>query len=254
MAKNEMVERALLRHQSAVVPVSRVRSRELQHYPLDPPIDREAGDQPRTEPGFREFWRCLRRHPLAFWTVVILITGLAVWINLRARSIYLASTTMVVGSGSDEKTEARDPANRESEAATMTAIRTNLVLMQSHELLEDVVIDLQLDRDPRFLEGSHQGVVDRVLDWGRSETPPARPAAPVEPAAKGALRTAEERSRLDPWVSAIADNLRVEQIGETRALKVSFVHPDPETAAAVADSVTEHFRRRALVSQTERLA
>jgi succinoglycan biosynthesis transport protein ExoP len=245
MAKNDIVNGALLRHQSAGV------NHEASHKPQRVPFGLGPYNQPHPKPGSRKFWRSLRRHKLALVTVVVLITALAAFVNLRAKSTYIASTMLVIGNGPG--VNAGEP-QQNQENAMMTAIKTDMVTMKSHELLEDVIVDLQLDRNPKFLEAQNQGFLDRALNLNRSEaSSTAEPVESVGAAEKEPLRSARERARLDLLVRVIEKNLSVEQVGETRALKVSFVHTDPEIAAAVANGVAQHFGQRALLSQTERV-
>jgi polysaccharide biosynthesis transport protein len=212
-------------------------------------------NQPNVKPGSRTLWRSLRRHKLAFVTIVVVITALAALVNLRAKSTYLAATTLVVGNEgpANVKMGEGQQQSQESEEATITVVKTNVVMLKSHELLEDVIVDLQLDRNPKFLEGQNQGLLDRVLNLSRGETPTTvGPAGAMGAAEEEPLRSARERARLDPLVRVIENNLGVEQIGQTRALKVSFVHTDPEIAAVVANGVAQNFSRRALLDRTER--
>src|SRR5206468_5634727 len=65
-------------------------------------------------------------------------------------------------------------------------------------------------------------------------------------------RTPEESERLAPFVGILAGNLGVEQIKETRALKVTSTHTDPVIAAAVANGVAEDFIERSFQSKTEK--
>jgi polysaccharide biosynthesis transport protein len=253
MTKNDTVEGALLTRRYGGAVLNHAAGNKLQQAPFG----MFFYDQPRTKPGFHALRHSLGRHKLALWTVVILITALAAFINLRAKSTYLASTTLVVGNEGPANVKMGEllQQNQESEETTMTAIKTNMVMMKSHELLEDVIVDLQLDRNPKFLAGQNQGLLDRVLNLSRGRTSStaesAKPVGSIGAAEEEPLRPARERARLDPWVRAIENNLSVEQIGQTRALKVSFVHTDPEIAAAVANGVAQHFGQRAHLNQTE---
>src|SRR5262245_25904417 len=67
---------------------------------LEPQLAPVAGpfqSLPREDLGFREFWRDLQRRWLVILTAVVLITGVAAFFTVRARSTYLASAVLVIG-------------------------------------------------------------------------------------------------------------------------------------------------------------
>ncbi|HKX27322.1 MAG TPA: polysaccharide biosynthesis tyrosine autokinase [Blastocatellia bacterium] len=250
MAKNDMMEDALAPRKSAWAAARNGEGFEQFPAPGDPGFYSPV----REELGFREFWRSLQRHKLIVLVAVILITAIGTMLNLRAKSTYLASTVMVIGNQGATILKADEVLlqNEDSMGASATAIKTKMVMMKSHELLEDVIVELQFDRDPRFLAGLEQGLLRRVLLFDPN-APPAGlvPTASGDSSTKEATRAAEERIRLDPLVMALEDNLSIEQIKETRALKLSFVHTDPQIAAAVTDKVAQSFIQRNFQSNTE---
>src|SRR5262249_34378620 len=73
-----------------------------------------------------------------------------------------------------------------------------------------------------------------------------------EPSNGEIVRSAEERARLAPSVEVIEENLVVEPVRDTRAIRVSFTHTDPALAAAVANAVARSFMRRNFEAKTER--
>ena len=62
----------------------------------------------------------------------------------------------------------------------------------------------------------------------------------------------EESARLAPFVGVLDGRLNVDQMKETRALRVSFSHTDPIIAAAVANGVAKDFTDRSFRTKTER--
>jgi uncharacterized protein involved in exopolysaccharide biosynthesis len=189
-------------------------------------------------------------------TIVGIATTVATIVVLRARPTYLASSLLEIRRESAPLTKTDGLLlNEESDAATLIGIKTKIVTMKSHELIEDVVVNLQLDRNTRFLDGLDEWSSRWLFDWDRNVQPekviqPAVIGEPVEESRRPAL----ERARLDPFVRLIENNLNIEQIKETRAIKISFIHTDPSIAAAVANGVARTFIQRNFQSQTERFS
>jgi capsular exopolysaccharide synthesis family protein len=217
---------------------------------------------PPEDIGPREFWRKLQRHKFLILTIIVLITAPVAVIMIRAKSTYLASTTLQIGRDNAAVIRSGDLLlqNGESDVASTTDIKTKMIMIKSHELLEDVVVNLQLDRNPRFLDGMNPWALNGLSQWAskrlfRSNSPETAPIGEPKAAPKDSenrLRPASERARLHPFVTVIEDNLNVEQIKETSALKVTFSHTDPALAAAVADGVAQSFIQRDFLSKTER--
>src|SRR5262245_1339124 len=204
--------------------------------------------------GPREFWRKLQRHKFLVLLIIVLITAPVAVIMIRAKSTYLASTILQIGRDNAAVIRSGDLLlqNGESDVASNTDIKTKMILIKSHELLEDVVVNLQLDRNPRFLDGMNPWALNGPFRSSSPETAPIVEPKAAPKDSENRLRPASERSRLHPFVTVIEDNLNVEQIRETSALKVSFTHTDPALAAAVADGVAQSFIQRDFLSKTER--
>jgi polysaccharide biosynthesis transport protein len=209
------------------------------------------------ELDLREFLRKLRRHKWMLATVVVVITTLAAIIMLRAKSTYTATTVLEIGKESSTVVKASDLTleNEDSDLTMMTNIKTKMVMLKSQELLEDVIINLKLEENQKFREAMEGGKSWRQI-FGVKKTAPQVSEETAEllrhNAAAANVRSPEERLRLSPFVEALEDNLSVEQIKDTRALKISYTHNSPELAAAVADGIAQSFIQRSYHSKTER--
>ncbi|HZF40981.1 MAG TPA: polysaccharide biosynthesis tyrosine autokinase [Blastocatellia bacterium] len=248
MVKNGAPEEALAPHKPASQEIITIGELS-EHYPAAS----SGFFYPPEDIGLREFCRRLQRRKFLLLAIIVLITAPATIIMIRAKSTYLASTILQIGKDNATIIKSGDSLlqNEESDADTTTAIKTKMVTMKSHELLEDVVVNLQLDRNPKFLDGMNQWTLKRLLRLNSTEPAPIaeRTAAPTD--SEDRARPASERARLHPFVALIENNLNVEQIKETCALKVSFTHTDPALAAAVADEVAQNFIRRDFQGKTE---
>src|SRR5262245_7921373 len=212
MAINGAPEEALAAHKQASQDLITIRELSERYPPayggyFSPPED----------VGPREFWRKLQRHKFLILTIIVLITAPVAVIMIRAKSTYLASTILQIGRDNAAVIRSGDLLlqNGESDVASTTDIKTKMIMIKSHELLEDVVVNLQLDRNPRFLDGMNPWALNGLSQWAskrlfRSNSPEAAPIGEPTAALKDSenrLRPATERARLHPFVSVIEDNL-----------------------------------------------
>lgn len=203
--------------------------------------------------GIRELWRRLQRRRLAILAIVLIITAIATLIMLRAKSTYMAATVIEIGKDQNPILKPTEHI-QESEADLATAIKTSMVLLKSHELLEDVVVGLQLDKNPNFYEEPGRFSLKRLFQSKVTNLGNIDSSALLSKTGKESGRTPSERLRLDPYVQFVEENLEVEQIKGSRALKVTFVHTDPTIAAAVADGVARGFIQRNFQNKTDRFS
>ena len=102
-------------------------------------------------------------------------------------------------------------------------MKTKIRLLQSRPLLEDVVVNLKLDQNPKFLE-----VTERRSVWKRSRLSAARweersrtarrrpwPQHPCAAMPDG-TRSRQESARLAPYVDVLAANMSAEPLTDTR--------------------------------------
>jgi len=133
------------------------------------------------------------------------------------------------------------------------SLKTKKFILQSTPLLEDVVVNLQLDHRPGFLssrnESSFGSVGSGTGNIHPQDTPQKSPETISEAQAQqagDASRSPEESERLEPFVKQLEENLDVEEVGESRLLKVSFTHADPVVAAAVSNAIVQSLIQRSL--------
>ncbi|HEY6402145.1 MAG TPA: Wzz/FepE/Etk N-terminal domain-containing protein, partial [Blastocatellia bacterium] len=149
MSKNGAPEEALAAHNPSSQDLTAIG--ELSEY--YPAVSGRVVYSPE-DIGLREFWRKLQRRKFLLLAVIILITAPATVIMIRAKPIYVTSTILQIEKDNSTIIRSGDSLlhSDESDLATTTAIKTKMVLLKSHELLEDVVLDLKLDENPRFID------------------------------------------------------------------------------------------------------
>jgi succinoglycan biosynthesis transport protein ExoP len=210
----------------------------------------------------RELWRIIRKRRWLIICVTVIITTLVTIEAYRAKSIYKASAFIEIGK---ETPTVRSAANGMVIQADddlyypQLSINTNLFRLTSEPLLEDVVADLQLDKNPKFSEPSQRSfleAVQAVVNRATFKKPEPEPLTTVGTLVSGPenkqARSQEEHERLAPYVSMVAGGLQAEQVKETRTLKVTYTHTDPVICAAVANGVAQDFIDQNFENKTER--
>lgn len=206
----------------------------------------------------REMWRVIKKRRWLVVSIVFIITTLVAVEMIRARAIYQAATIIEIGKENSTVVKTGDLViNDDSDPQYQVNLRTKMLLLNSRELHEDVVANLKLDQNPRFSQPGNQhslfGGLRALL--GKSESP--ADAAAEETADDSVppdemARPAEESARLAPYVEALEENLTIESLRDTRALKVSFTHNDPAIAAMVTNGIAHAFKQRNFQAKTEK--
>jgi succinoglycan biosynthesis transport protein ExoP len=206
----------------------------------------------------RELWRVMRKRKWMIASIVLIVTSLVGVEMYRAKAIYQASTIIEIGKENPTVVRSGDLViNDESDPQYQVNIKTKMLLLNSRELHEDVVANLKLDQNPRFLQGGGEKSFWKILAslMGRAgnQNEAEQTKAPAEDFEEDEpARSAEESARLAPFVEVLEESLTIEPLRDTRGLKVSFVHTDPATAAAVANGVARAFKNLNFQAKTEK--
>src|SRR5262245_31274334 len=192
------------------------------------------GADPNTEViHLRELWRIVRKRK---WLVTLIAGVATILLTIevhRTPSIYRAHSDILVGKESSTVVQNKGQVIKIEDSDNLN---TNKIVSKSSPLLEDVVVSLNLDQNPRFMESLQKKTfTDAVKDiWHRIAGSMARAKSrdqdlPVSsiPSAKQE-RTPEESARLRPLVSVLKSKLKVESLPDSQVLRVSFEHTDPE--------------------------
>ncbi|MGE0105155.1 MAG: GumC family protein [Blastocatellales bacterium] len=205
----------------------------------------------------REVWRILRKRKWLVATIAIIATTLVTIEVHRTPSVYRAETTIEVAKDNSAvlKTDSQVIKIDDSDN-----INTKRIIFKSRPMLEDVVVLLKLDQNPRFIESLHKkSVVDAVRDIayrmtgrliGDSATLPK--AQKPDPGVRLIERATEESKRLAPYVSILKNKLNVESIEESNVLRIYFDHTDPQIASDVVNTAASNFIQRNFERKTSR--
>jgi len=209
----------------------------------------------------RRMWHVIRKRKLVIAVIAVLVTSVITVEVFRSKSIYLAATTIEIGK---ERTMMRSgdviiqADEMDDNYLVSLGMKTKMRLLQSRPLLEDVVVNLKLDQNPKFMDVTTKKSIWEAMQsiMSKFRPPEARDAAP--PPVQTLLatqfdepRSREESARLSPYVDVLAANLSAEPLTDTRMLVVSFTHTDPVIAADVVDNIAQVFIKRNFENKTE---
>lgn len=213
----------------------------------------------------RDLWRTIHKHKWLIVTIAVIVTSIVTIEAYRSKPVY--SATSVIELGKDNTTMVKSTTGDLVIQTDDTdlyypelSIKTKMLKLTSEPLLEDVVVSFNLDKNPKFFDVARKTSYAEALQTlgsrlsGQKQDEPARTVIQSSPteSSPDTPRTAEESERLAPYVGIIAGGLEVEQIKDTRALRVSYTHTDPDISAAVANGVAQIFIDSSFRSRTEK--
>ena len=216
---------------------------------------RQAG-----EFNVKEIWRKVRKHKWLIVAVTVVITTLTTIHTYRQKPIYQALTMVEVGKEQYAPVKAADLVVTDGDSVGPGgSLKTKIFIILSDPLLESVVRDLQLDKNPNFWRRSSRSMSEAFMTMiGQAPEEEQVPAGKkvvdesAEPPAAGNGPSPEESERLEPYVSKIRGGLKVEQIKETQILSISYTDGDPKIAEAVANGVAKAFIDQNFENKTEK--
>ena len=212
--------------------------------------------------NLREVWRTIRKRKWLILALTMVVTSLVIIEAYRTKSTYTASAFIEIGKETPAVRSGPNTVIQTEDSDVyypQLAINTNLFRITSEPLLEDVVINLKLDQTPSFLDLGKKSTVEaletikhKFISPEQFDPPPA-PVSTLEPTVDPhGARSQEESERLSPYVGVISGGLRADQVKDTRTLRVTYTHTNPNIAAAVANGVAQAFIDRSFDIKTER--
>src|SRR3989441_4333657 len=195
----------------------------------------------------RWLWQIVRKR---FWLVIgiaVIATTLITLDQFRNKPFYQATATIEIGRETGAQLRQHQVFIDEEDQLFVT-MNTAEVELKSAPLLEDVVVQLQLDKNPAFAEvnkrktfsESFNEVVGKVRRAPVTTRPAVFTATPAQ-STVSAPRSPEEVDRLGPYAGIIEGSLRVRPIVDTRIMTVAYTHTDPLLAASVANAIAHRY-------------
>ncbi|HEY8460100.1 MAG TPA: Wzz/FepE/Etk N-terminal domain-containing protein, partial [Blastocatellia bacterium] len=192
----------------------------------------------------REWRRIIYRHKWLILSIVVVILPLATIQAYRAKPIYQATTTIEIRPETSSLSKAGNILFVDSSDST----KSEMIIIRSQPVIKNAVTELELDRNPRFLDVTTKRsvleAITAIIKGSDAEKGKKRGFEAASGAGEKTGRTVDdasilneeaERKRLAPYIQTVLDNLSVEPVRDTRLINISFRHTDPEIATAVAN-------------------
>lgn len=215
------------------------------------------GNEPTNGIHLREIMRTIRKRK---WLVAVIVAIATILITVeifRTPSVYRSTGSIEVQRDSPMIVKAKDQVVQFEDS---DSLNTKKVIFLSRPLLEDVVVLLQLDQNPKFIESMRKkSIMDAIRDIsGRVSSQMGGDEGQREDATIASQsvnmqeRTAEESKRLAPYVNVLRSKFKVESMAQTNIMEISFEHTDKELTAAIVNASINNFINRTWSRRTEK--
>jgi polysaccharide biosynthesis transport protein len=202
----------------------------------------------QAETNVREYLHIVLKRKWLILSLVLVITSLVSIQAYREPSVYQGSTTIRIEAkqGSILQTTGGLVVNQ----TDPNFWGTQLKLLQNPVLARQVVVTLNLDKNPEFLGGAaNSGLFSSVKRiFGQERSKPASVQGESEdpdPIGERELAsrqlTAEQLAKLEPYEDAIAASQIVIPVEKTNLVIINFMHTNPQLAKQIADTLAEVF-------------
>ena len=249
-----------------LIPASRDLDRSLTELAQTKPYgryDRYSGAQ--TETNLREYLFVILKRKWLILSLVLVVTSLVTIQAYRQPSIYEAATTIRI------EAKPQSPLSNGqiviNTAPDPSFWNTQLKLLENPSLARQVIVTLNLQKDPAFLGGEAQsGVFDslkRIFTHERPITAARNQSADAQPVGEEQMKdrqfTPDELTALEPYEDSIISNLTVEPVLGTSLVNIRYRHTNPALAQKVANTLADVFitnnveRQDSVGSKTEAL-
>jgi uncharacterized protein involved in exopolysaccharide biosynthesis len=231
-----------------LIPAGRDLDRSLTELAQPKPYgryDRYSGAQ--TETNLREYFFVILKRKWLILSLVLVVTSLVTIQAYRQPSIYEAATTIRI--------EAKPQSPLQTGQIVINTApdpsfwNTQLKLLENPSLARQVIVTLNLQKDPAFLGGQAQsGIFDslkRIFSHERPVTPAKTEASDTQPVGEEQMKdrqfTPEELTALEPYEDSITGNLTVEPVLGTSLVNIRYRHTDPALAQKIANTLADVF-------------
>lgn len=220
------------------------------------PFYDEEFDEKRS---IREYFNVVYKRLPMILALTLVTTAVVAFYMYRQLSVYEARTEMII-EPRKPKVQSKDSININF-GGDANYYNTQLKLLQNPELMREVVINLNLQRDPNLFKTNSRSFFSTISSMFSSDKKPSETESslPVLTEANADERnnsnqltlTPEEKERADRYAGILVGGLRVVQVERTNLVNLYVQSTNPTLAAKVADGVAENFIREDLERETE---
>ena len=230
----------------------------------------QKNEYPSTYPAFyddevsegrrslQQYFNVVKKRIPIILALTILATAAAAFYMYRIPSQYLATTEMVI-EPRKPKVQSKDSININF-GNDANYYNTQLELLQSTDLMKEVVIRLGLYKDPDLFGNEERGILSGLRamfssgkEEGASENslPVVSDIAPGSVAGQTIQLSNEEKTRAESYAAMLAGRMSVQPKERTNIVYINVTTPRPELSVKVADKVAEVFIQQDGERETE---
>ncbi|HEX8709496.1 MAG TPA: polysaccharide biosynthesis tyrosine autokinase [Pyrinomonadaceae bacterium] len=193
----------------------------------------------------RDYLAVVLKRKWLILSMVVVVTSLVTIQMFRLPNIYEAETQILIEQKKNNLVSTKDLILNAGNDQTYW--NTQLKLLENPQLARQVIIALDLQNNPSFLEGQAKSgffaSVRRIFFGDKAAPARMDPRVPVvdsESVRSDQLKP-EELQRLEPYEDTLRANLEVEPVEKTNLVNIRFRHSNPEIATKVADTLARVF-------------
>ncbi len=241
-----------------LLPLPNVGELQTTHHAPEPtgysPIYDEDFDGKRS---LREYFMVVYKRLPAILALTIITTAVVAFYMYRQPSIFEARTEMIIEPRKQKIQNTKDAININF-GNDLNYYKTQLKLLQNQDLMRDVVLKLNLQREPNLFNNQSRGFFTTVGSMFSSEKTaqtkesslPVLTETDVNQTNQPAL-TPEESKRADEYANILLGGLRVVPTEQTNLVNLFVSSTNPALAAKASDAVAEVFIEQDTDRETE---
>ena len=185
--------------------------------------------KPDISPHLAEYYYILSKHKWIIIGSLIIMVTLTLFFTFRMKPVYQATATLVIDKEQSQSPLTGERIDFESYVSQSLTFNTHFKLITSRQVLEEVIRRLKLDRK----------------DDGIEVSPLKMLIAQVKENIRLLLDQEEEsltpEAELTKTVEALQENLDIQEVRDTRLLKISVEDHDPSMAMETANSLANAY-------------
>lgn len=207
--------------------------------------------------SIRQYFNVVYKRLPIILAITLIVTSAVALYMFRQPHQYMAVASMLIEPPKPKVTD-KDSININF-GMDINYSNTQLQLLQSPELMKDVVVDLGLYREPNLFGGQDRGLFASLRSLVSRDKSAASKndllpvvqdiPAPGSENAKPVL-TAEEENRANTYAGILSGGLSVDPVEGTNIVRIGIRSENPALAAKVADRLAELFKAQDAARQT----
>ncbi len=207
--------------------------------------------------SLRQYFNVIYKRLPIILALTIIVTAATAFYMYRQQSVYRATTEMLI-EPRKPKVTSKDSININF-GNDINYYNTQLQLLQSPDLMKDVVITMGLYREPNLFGSQDRGITTIFRSIFSSEKSAATGADSLpmisdtsgSPEDNRIILSPEEEAKATQYAAILSSGLSVDQRERTNLVNVSVQSTNPALAARVSTKVAEVFRDKDAIRETE---